>query len=178
MLYLSRQVNTLKERVETENLDTRKSTIWKEATTVVDFPRLSEERLRELTCGTYQLRLSKSYIQEHLDGNHDIFVHQEDPHLLKVKLQSRHVSAKSHLLWISYTEADITAWYCRCKTGARVVGVCAHIAAILWYLGYGRFMYSADERVGVRDWSSFVEDAANVPEEIDQSDSDESIVEE
>ncbi|XP_056014968.1 uncharacterized protein LOC125654892 [Ostrea edulis] len=178
MLYLSRQLNTLKERVETENLDMRKSTIWKEATTVVDFPRLSEERLRELTCGTYQLRLSKSYIQEHLDGNHDIFVHQEDPHLLKVKLQSRHVSAKSHLLWISYTEADITAWYCRCKTGARVVGVCAHIAAILWYLGYGRFMYSADERVDVRDWSSFVEDAANVPEEIYQSDSDESIVEE
>ena len=86
MLYLSHQVNTLKERVEMEHLDTRRSTVWKEATQVVDFPRLSEERLRELTCGTYQLKLSKSYIQEHVDGKNDIFVHQEDPNLLKVKL--------------------------------------------------------------------------------------------
>ena len=83
MLYLSRQVNTLKERVETEHLYTRRSTVWKEATAVVDFPRLSEERLRELT--TYQLKLSKSYIQEHVDG------------------KNRHTILKSHVLWISYS---------------------------------------------------------------------------
>ena len=71
------------------------------------------------------------------------------------------------------------SWYCRCKTGARVVGVCAHIAAVLWYLGYARYRYNIDEdRIGVRDWSSFVEDAAAIPEEIDHSESDESIIEE
>ncbi|GFQ66503.1 uncharacterized protein TNCT_546991 [Trichonephila clavata] len=29
-------------------------------------------------------------------------------------------------------------WYCLCKVGARVVGCCAHVASILWYLGYWR----------------------------------------
>nr|XP_022290376.1 LOW QUALITY PROTEIN: uncharacterized protein LOC111102014 [Crassostrea virginica] len=39
--------------------------------------------------------------------------------------------------------------------------------------------YNIDEdRIGVRDWSSFVEDAAAIPEEIDHSESDESIIEE
>ena len=101
-----------------------------------------------------------------------IFIHQEDPYLLKVKLQRRHTTSKSHVLWISYTEIDIVSWYCRCKTGARVVWVCDHIAAILWYLGYARYRYNIDEdRIGVRDWSSFREDAAAIPEEIDHSES-------
>ncbi|GFW36955.1 uncharacterized protein TNCV_5018541 [Trichonephila clavipes] len=29
-------------------------------------------------------------------------------------------------------------WYCHCKVGARVVGCCAHVASVLWYLGYWR----------------------------------------
>ncbi|XP_061190345.1 uncharacterized protein LOC133198237 [Saccostrea echinata] len=177
MLYLSCQVNTLKERVEKENLHSRKTTMWTDASSVQDFPKLSEEQLREITCGTYQLKLSKFYIQEHLEGNQDILVHKEDPHLLKVKMQSRHVSSKSHVLWISYNAAEVTAWYCLCKTGARVVGVCAHVASILWYLGYARHMQGMDN-IGIRDWAAYVEDAANIPETIDTSDSDDSICEE
>lgn len=124
MLHLSRQVNVLKERVEAESLHSRKSSMWRDASTIDDFPKMTEEQLREMTCGSYQLKLSRCYIQEHLDGNHDILVHREDPQLLKVKMQSRHVSSKAHVLWISYNEVEVTAWYCLCKTGARVVGVC------------------------------------------------------
>ncbi|XP_062614064.1 uncharacterized protein LOC134275789 [Saccostrea cucullata] len=176
MKYLSIGVNLLKERVENEKLDKR-TVIWREVQLLdLDFPRLSEERLRELTCGIYQLNLASSYIQEHLDGNSDVYVHQEDPHLIRVKIQSRHTSAKKHLLWISYNETEVTAWYCKCKTGARVVGVCAHIAAIIWFLGYGRYSHGD---VGVRNWAEYVEDAANIPQEIDDSsDSDSSVVEE
>lgn len=72
---------------------------------------------------------------------------------------------------------QVTAWYCRCKTGARVVGVCAHIAAVLWYLGYARHIQDS-KNIGVRNWAEYVEDAANVPEVIDTSDSDDSIIEE
>ncbi|XP_062587204.1 uncharacterized protein LOC134248846 [Saccostrea cucullata] len=177
MLHLSRQVNTLKERVERENLNSRKTTMWTNASSIQDFPQLSEEQLREITCGTYQLKLSRFYIQEHLEGNQDILVHREDPHLLKVKMQSRHVSSKSHVLWISYNAAEVTAWYCLCKTGARVVGVCAHVASILWYLGYARYIQDTDN-VGIKNWSAYVKDAASLPETIDTSDSDDSIIEE
>ena len=38
-----------------------------------DFPRLDDEQLRHLTCGTYQLKLSSSYIQEHIDEESDIY---------------------------------------------------------------------------------------------------------
>ncbi|CAC5377200.1 unnamed protein product [Mytilus coruscus] len=121
MLHLSKNVNTLKQRVEEENFERRK-TIWKEPdNNLDDFPRLDEEDLRNITCGVYQMKLSTSYIQEHLEGNCQILVHQEDEHLIRVKLQSRHVSSKSYILWIEYTSAEITAWYCKCRAGARVV---------------------------------------------------------
>ncbi|CAC5389445.1 unnamed protein product [Mytilus coruscus] len=123
MLHLSKNVNTLKQRVEEENFERRK-TIWKEPdNNLDDFPRLDEEDLRNITCGVYQIKLSTSYIQEHLEGNCQILVHQEDEHLIRVKLQSRHVSSKSYILWIEYTSAEITAWYCKCRAGARVVGL-------------------------------------------------------
>uniref|UniRef100_K1QBM6 Uncharacterized protein n=1 Tax=Magallana gigas TaxID=29159 RepID=K1QBM6_MAGGI len=118
MLQLSRQVNQLKERVEAESLHSRKSSMWKDASTIDNFPNMTEEQLHvpEMTCGSYQLKLSRCYIQEHLHVNHDILVHIEDPQLLKVKMQIRHVSSKAHILWISYDEVEVTAWYCLCKT--------------------------------------------------------------
>ena len=29
-------------------------------------------------------------------------------------------------------------YYCTCKAGARTAVSCAHVASILWYLGYAR----------------------------------------
>ncbi|XP_063418005.1 uncharacterized protein LOC134700555 [Mytilus trossulus] len=176
MLYLSKRVNTLKQRVEEENLERRK-TIWKEPDNILDdFPLLDEEDLRNITCGVYQIKLSTSYIQEHLEGNCQILVHKEDDHLIRVKLQSRHVSSKTYILWVEYTSAEITAWYCKCRAGARVVGVCAHIASILWYLGYAR--HNQDISYGVQNWGAYLEDAASIPQAVDESDSEESVIEE
>ncbi|VDI47386.1 Hypothetical predicted protein [Mytilus galloprovincialis] len=51
MLHLSKRVYTLKQRVEEENLERRK-TIWKEPDNILDdFPLLDEEDLRNITCG-------------------------------------------------------------------------------------------------------------------------------
>lgn len=128
-------------------------------------------------CGSYQFKLSRCYIQEQLDGNHDILVHREDSQFLKVKMQSRHVSSKAHVLWISYDEVEVTAWYCLCKIGASVVGVCAHVASVLWYLGYARHIQDS-LNIGVRNWGVYVEDAASLPEPTDASDSEDSTIEE
>ena len=120
MLHLSRQSNTLRQRVEDENLE-RRSIIWKSPDNcLADFPHLDETELHNITCGVYQLKLSSSYMQEYLEGNSEIFVHQEDDHLIYVRLQSRHTSSRIYLLWIEYSPTEVTAWYFKCRAGARV----------------------------------------------------------
>lgn len=175
MLYLSKQVNTLQQHVELNKLD-RRTVCWEEVEDLTDFPCLDEEQLRSLTCGTYQLRLSPSYAQEHIEGDCAIQVHKEEPGLLRVRLQSRHVSSKSYLLWIRYESGEICGWYCKCRAGARVVGMCAHVAAILWYVGYAR--HHKDGKLGVRDWGEFISDASLVDDSDNSSDSEESEPEE
>ena len=64
-------------------------------------------------------------------------------------------------------------WYCKCRAGARVVGVCSHIASILWYHGYAR--HKPHISYGVRNWGEHLEDASHV---IDHTDSDQSVIEE
>lgn len=168
MQYLSSQINQLKEEVEERKLDTR-SAIWKHPDELQDFPRLDEDQLRELTCGTYQVKLASSYAEEHFGNGCDIMVHKEDPSSIRVRIRSRHISSKSYLLWIRYDEGSVIGWYCRCRAGARVVGMCAHIAAVLWYIGLGRDMESLRS---VRDWSKFIDDAAVIPDAIDESESE------
>lgn len=66
-------INYLKTFVDENGLQ-RKTAIWKSASEVDLglFPRLANEEVGNFTCGTYQLRLSSSYMQEHLDGESDI----------------------------------------------------------------------------------------------------------
>lgn len=177
MVYLSKQINDLKIRIETENLE-RKRAVWQEPDmTILNFPHLDEVDLRNITCGSYQLKLCPTYVQEHtIDGNFDIFVHSEYENLIRVKIQSRHVSSRQYLLWIEFSPISVTAWYCKCKAGARVVGVCAHIASVLWYLGYAR--HNPNMRYGTKNWGEYVVDASDVPESIDSSSESDNIVEE
>jgi hypothetical protein len=177
MIFLSKQVNQLKEHVEDNHLD-RRTVCWKEVEEILDFPHLDEEGLRALTCGTYQLRLSSSYAQEHMEGDCIIQMHKEEPGLIRIRMQSRHVSSKTYQLWIRYGDGNIIAWYCKCRAGARVVGMCAHIASIVWYLGFARHR-SGDGRLGVRDWGEYLDDATAVDESDDSiSSGDESTTEE
>lgn len=171
MGFLSKQVNTLQHHVEGNHLD-RRSVCWKEVDDLMDFPNMDEEQLRAITCGVYQLRLSPSYAQEHIEGDCSIQVHREEPGLLRVNLQSRHVSSRSYLLWIQYGEGEVKAWYCKCRAGAYVVGMCSHVAAILWYLGHAR--HQRDEKLGVRDRGEFGDDATLVDDSDSSSESDES----
>ena len=60
--------------------------------------------------------------------------------IVQVKIQSRHTSSKKHKLWIKYDslEGTIIGWYCLCKADARTLGCCAHVASVIWFLGYYR----------------------------------------
>ena len=108
MLDMAEKENSLKYLEENE-LD-KKSAKWK-ATNDTNFSILDEEQLRNLTCWKYQLKLCTSYVQEHVDGNSIICIHHEEDHLVPFRIQSRHPSSKSYLLWIRYNRTGIEAWY-------------------------------------------------------------------
>ena len=95
------------------------------------FPRLKDQ-LRELTFGVYQLWLSTSYIQEHLEGNCEIRVDcRRTKFALCQNAKSSHIEEKTFMMWINFNEFFIQAWYFQCKAGLRVVGMCSHLAAIV-----------------------------------------------
>jgi len=90
-------------------------------------------------------------------------VHREREDILRILMQSRHTTSKQYQLWIQYeTEGfdPIKGWYCQCKNRAGVIGCCAHIASVLWYLGYFRHLdnfhqYNSD------NYPNFLFDAAD-----------------
>lgn len=143
MLRLSRMPNVLQQRVEREGWS-RKRVMWQlmDADTLSDFPKLTMEELTQMTIGSYQIKQAQSYTEEHIadDGIYQLFIHRQERNIVRLQLQSRHTSSKVYNLWIEYSEGinPITPWYCQCKAGARTVGCCAHVASVLWYLGYLR----------------------------------------
>lgn len=65
-------------------------------------------------------------------------------------------------MWIQINAGPnpIGGWYCQCKTGARVVGCCAHIASVLWYLGYVGHNAMCNYRPS-QDYENYVMDASS-----------------
>ena len=163
LLSMSKRGNPLKTQVEEQGLDGRFSVAsgWEpmsDAGVFPNFPQLDDAQLRALTVGVYQLKMAPSYVQEHLDNGHfQIFVSQQRPGLLCAKIQSRHSAASKYKLWVEFGNSAVTGWYCKCKSGARVVGMCAHITAVVWYMSYQRY-HSATH--GVRNWGTTLTDVA------------------
>ena len=48
----------------------------------------------------------------------------------------------------------------QCKSGTRVVGTCAHVASIIWYLGFARHHNLSFD--STYDWSAHLKDAPEV----------------
>lgn len=179
MLVLAKQNNKLMERVIANGWD-KMRTQWKKINEdSFFFPSLDEEELRNLTLGVYQLKLAKSYTEEHLnpDGEYEVLICGIQEGLLMGKIQSRHVSNKVYKLWIEFNEFSVLGWYCQCRTGARVVGTCAHISSVIWYLGFARHQNIAFK--SDTDWSKYLKDAKDTPEpQLLENSSDEEVLEE
>ena len=65
-------------------------------------------------------------------------------------------------------QPSITGWYCQCKVGDRTIDCCAHVAAVLWYLGHQRHV--ADTISLPTDHSRHLLNAADVDWNSDDSD--------
>lgn len=160
MLERANTVNVVQARVEAENLKNRIAARWVTLTAqqILDFPVLDIEYLRNLTFGIYQIQLAPSYIQDklHRENQEELQVEMlrdddmvPEPGFIRVRVYSRFRNVTKHQLWIAYTSNDedeednedepIQGYYCTCKSGARTLGSCAHVASIIWYLGYAQY---------------------------------------
>ena len=107
----------------------------------LNFPILTEDYIRKLAFGIYQLKQAQSYTREHLnsEGLYEFEFVPEEKNLVKVKLNSRHLSSTIYTIFIEFDKNDskepIKSWCCDCKSGLRTVGCCAHVASVMWYLG-------------------------------------------
>lgn len=116
---------------------------------VLDFPHLTIEYLRNITLGTYQIKLASSYIQQKLQRDEteilELDIHFNEPGFIRLRIYSRFRRATRYYLWISYNiinnndDSPISGYNCTCKSGARTLGTCRHVASVLWYLGYARY---------------------------------------
>ncbi|XP_061171659.1 uncharacterized protein LOC133181135 [Saccostrea echinata] len=135
---------------------------------VLDFPVLSEDEVRQLIFGVYQIRQANSYVREHTEnGQYNIDVSEIETGLIHTRIQSRHRNSTLYNLWIKYTTSSVCGWYCQCKSGARTVGCCAHVCRVIWYLGYSRRQCNYTVRAKDQFISSIRDAGAN------QTDSDE-----
>lgn len=147
-----------------------------DALAITDFPRLTkEEIISHITFGTYQIRQSLSYLDEHMsEKKYDILVGKETLEYDKAKLllaniQSRHRGSTKYKCYITYfpsinTVESIEGWYCTCPYGKRTMGCCVHITSIIYYLSY--LKYNSDIPKPATDLSAFFETC------IDESETD------
>lgn len=70
-----------------------------------------------------------------------IFLTEAMENIFQAKIQC-HVLSKSYYLWVQFEASDkedtINYWYYQSKSGARSVGSCAHVSAVLWFIGIQR----------------------------------------
>ena len=67
--------------------------------------------------------------------------------LVRARFPSRHSKNKNHTTTIQFDrqkQQPIDAWYCTCSAGAREVGMCSHVTALVWHLGVNRAVIPTD----------------------------------
>ena len=67
------------------------------------------------------------------------------PNIIKAEVKSKHKTMKSVVLTIDYISDgtdynSIQRYCCDCPNGDRTMGCCSHVAAIIYYLSYGRYL--------------------------------------
>ena len=141
MLKMKDQPNTLCDEVQANNWN-RVRRPWRQVTSdsLLDFPHLSERNLKIFFNGTYQLGQSVSYLADVVNDqdliSQNFWYHCDRSSILKLKVQSRHINATEWRCYIDYAAgADclegILRHYCECRSGARTVGACSHLAAVI-----------------------------------------------
>ena len=127
------------------------------------FPQLTESELCYKTMGVYQFKQADSYMEENTSdtGQYQIMMHKVAAGILKAKIQSKHTSAGSYNLSIEYDPElePIRGWFCKFKSGSRIVGCYTHIALMMWFLGFNCHQQNEDNSTKFKSqYMSFITD--------------------
>lgn len=128
------------------------NTSFRQISNLTLHPKFSSEDLKNISLGTFQIRLAKSYCQAHLKANNNEFIvhvcddialcqkyFQDSSHplLLRFNSVSRFRSATIHktyvLLNFSNQKFEVKGYCCTCRHGCRTVGCCGHVMSLIWY---------------------------------------------
>jgi hypothetical protein len=170
--------NTLAQEVEDKGWN-RARIIWTAADShsVLDFPELTEKDLKIFFTGTYQLSQSVSYLAEMLneDNTINLKINRDESNILRVEVRSRHVRSKTYRCYVDYEPesigySGIKRHYCECANGTRTVGCCSHVASVVYYLSYARYLSRIIRPAEILD--SLFHDGASVPVINEDSDED------
>lgn len=148
MIKKKNEDNNLAKKVEDEGWLRKKLTFASVTSSdIMDFPEMTDTDLKILFTGTYQFGQAISYLGEILNDNGTLNMYyvKDQSNILKIQVQSRHISKKVYKCFIDYTPNNngvdgIKQYFCECANGLRTVGCCSHVAAVIYYLSYGRFL--------------------------------------
>ena len=103
----------------------------------MDFPEVTEQDLKILFTGSYQLSQAVSYLAEMVDkdGKINIEYVKDETNVLKVKVQSRHISCKTYGCFIRYKSNSVGllgVTHSTCE--------CSYVAAVIYYLSHTRYL--------------------------------------
>ncbi|KMQ97459.1 hypothetical protein RF55_2196 [Lasius niger] len=135
MLERAKTPNIVQALVEVDNLHTRNAQRWVrlDVQQILDFPILDLEYLKDLTVGIYQINLAPSYVQDKLQREG-----QEEFHVEMMRNIQRLPQPGLMREPADVVDELVQGYYCTCKSDARMLGTCAHIASALWYVGYAQ----------------------------------------
>ncbi|CAF4073830.1 unnamed protein product [Rotaria sp. Silwood2] len=105
--YMRQQIgrnNILQARVDQGLLSSRSR--WKKIEdSNFDFPQISLKDLRQLFFETYQIKIGRSYVEEHInsDGDYIIEVNNYNDNIVRASIHSRHSNASAYKAWIQFS---------------------------------------------------------------------------
>ena len=144
--------NDLKRIIEEDKLHLKSQFVSLNSEHINDFPKLDQSIIKtNITLGTYQLKQALSYLDEHINEKKiEIRVNKQNLNYKSSKIlfaiiKSRHANATKYKVYCKYkpnsNDVDaIESWYCTCKTGMRTVGVCSHVACIIYFFAHGKYL--------------------------------------
>lgn len=128
-----------------------------------EFPMLSEDDLKRISLGTYQLNAAKSYAKLHIESNDNKFLcflsplsilniyfqtiidakNIIQPALVLTQMESRFKNRKTYNVFVLVDMAKrganiIVTYHCECRHGLRTIGCCSHIMSTIYYLCHAR----------------------------------------
>ena len=121
-----------------------------DSSAIIDFPRLDVHQIRSsITFGWYQLNQGLGYLGEHLSKNGryefrvETHINTDGTKIVGAIFQSRHTRRIKYEIFVQYTPdidsiESILGWVCTCFAGNRTCGCCSHVAALIFYLAYGK----------------------------------------